>query len=206
MRNIILFIFFFFAVETTFSQVKKNIYVNSFINLNVGTEYKRNNSDSLTSGIINYTPLLRVSFGQIFNKKLYYSCILSRNKIDYTIENNRMNYKKLGTAIYVGLNKETNKFSIKNQIGIQFNEYSLTDLKQDNVNQIDNFNYVGNHFESKNDTYLGYGLELCSIKNKNMNLMSGLNASYAVGKSSILTRKPSEKFVFQIYLGVSYTL
>jgi hypothetical protein len=117
-----------------------------------------------------------------------------------------MNYKKLGTAIYVGLNKETNKFSIKNQIGIQFNEYSLTDLKQDNVNQIDNFNYVGNHFESKNDTYLGYGLELCSIKNKNMNLMSGLNASYAVGKSSILTRKPSEKFVFQIYLGVSYTL
>lgn len=206
MRNIILFIFFFFAVETTFSQVKKNIYVNSFINLNVGTEYKRNNSDSLTSGIINYTPLLRVSFGQIFNKKLYYSCILSRNKIDYTIENNRMNYKKLGTAIYVGLNKETNKFSIKNQIGIQFNEYSLTDLKQDNVNQIDNFNYVGNYFESKNDTYLGYGLELCSIKNKNMNLMSGLNASYAVGKSSILTRKPSEKFVFQIYLGVSYSL
>jgi hypothetical protein len=206
MRNIILFIFFFFAVETTFSQVKKNIYVNSFINLNVGTEYKRNNSDSLTSGIINYTPLLRVSFGQIFNKKLYYSCILSRNKIDYTIENNRMNYKKLGTAIYVGLNKETNKFSIKNQIGIQFNEYSLTDLKQDNVNQIDNFNYVGNYFESKNDTYLGYGLELSSIKNKNMNLMSGLNASYAVGKSSILTRKPSEKFVFQIYLGVSYTL
>ncbi len=206
MRNIILFIFFFFAVETTFSQVKKNIYVNSFINLNVGTEYKRNNSDSLTSGIINYTPLLRVSFGQIFNKKLYYSCILSRNKIDYTIENNRMNYKKLGTAIYVGLNKETNKFSIKNQIGIQFNEYSLTDLKQDNVNQIDNFNYVGNHFESKNDTYLGYGLELCSIKNKNMNLMSGLNASYAVGKSSILTRKPSERFVFQIYLGVSYSL
>lgn len=206
MRNIILFIFFFFAVETTFSQVKKNIYVNSFINLNVGTEYKRNNSDSLTSGIINYTPLLRVSFGQIFNKKLYYSCILSRNKIDYTIENNRMNYKKLGTAIYVGLNKETNKFSIKNQIGIQFNEYSLTDLKQDNVNQIDNFNYVGNHFESKNDTYLGYGLELSSIKNKNMNLMSGLNASYAVGKSSILTRKPSERFVFQIYLGVSYSL
>jgi hypothetical protein len=206
MRNIILFIFFFFAVETTFSQVKKNIYVNSFINLNVGTEYKRNNSDSLTSGIINYTPLLRVSFGQIFNKKLYYSCILSRNKIDYTIENNRMNYKKLGTAIYVGLNKETNKFSIKNQIGIQFNEYSLTDLKQDNVNQIDNFNYVGNYFESKNDTYLGYGLELSSIKNKNMNLMSGLNASYAVGKSSILTRKPSEKFVFQIYLGVSYSL
>jgi hypothetical protein len=206
MRNIILFIFFFFAVETTFSQVKKNIYVNSFINLNVGTEYKRNNSDSLTSGIINYTPLLRVSFGQIFNKKLYYSCILSRNKIDYTIENNRMNYKKLGTAIYVGLNKETNKFSIKNQIGIQFNEYSLTDLKQDNVNQIDNFNYVGNYFESKNDTYLGYGLELSSIKNKNMNLMSGLNASYAVGKSSILTRKPSERFVFQIYLGVSYSL
>jgi hypothetical protein len=206
MRNLILTILLFVCSKTTFSQSKGIYNGKNFFTFNVGTEYKRNNSDSLTSGIINYTPLIRLSAGLNFYKNLYYSMTFSNNRIDLKIGENRINYKKNAVGIFLGLSNKTTKLYVRNQVGIQFNNYSLTNLKQDNLNKLDSFSFVGNHFESKSDTYLVYGFELSSSRNKNLNLMSGFNTCYAIGKPTILTKKPNERLVFQIYFGLCYTV
>jgi hypothetical protein len=206
MRSYILLLLILFSYHNLYSQVNSKVNETLFFNINLGTEFKKNNSDSLTMGIINLTPLGRLSAGMILRKKLFCSMAATFNQVDIRIKNDRMIYKKFGAAINLGLKTGTTKFRIQNQIGIQTNDYSVVNLKKDNINLIDSFQYNGNYFNSKDDFYIVYGFELYSRENKNINYMGGISTGYAISKATLLTKSYKERISFQLYFGLSYSI
>jgi len=206
MKKYFLILFIFTPFKFLYSQGNCKIEEYSFVNINLGMEYKKNNADSLTMGIINVVPLIKLSLGHRLLKRMFYAVSLSYSESDIQRKNNSIIYKKNGLSVNVGFITELAKIKIRNQIGYQLNEYSVINLTKNTQQPTGDFEFKANRFTSKNDIYVFYGLELFSKKNKNLNIMGGITTSYAVSKSTVLTKSYSERISFQLYCGLSFSI
>ncbi|MCB9251297.1 MAG: hypothetical protein H6605_02425 [Flavobacteriales bacterium] len=204
--RLLFFGFILFAFQFVQAQKQKEPQTQFFICVSAGTEYKKNNSDSLTTGFVNYTPLLRLSAGEVYNNKFYGSFAISLNQIDLKINDSRIVYRKRGGSVNLGLNKDYSRIRVRNEVSFQFNRYSLANLQESQTSALDSFNYRANYFSSPNDLYLLYCLEMHSKPKKQLSFMGGINAGYVISKHTALTRRVRERIIGRIYFGLCVSI
>lgn len=185
-----------------YSQENKKTQELWFVAITTGIEYKENNNDQLTIGSNNIVPITKLILGRNLGRNLYFggSWFNITDKRDNT--NNILIFEKSGFGLNIGLTTTFNKCKIRNQLGYQDTKYSILNLNKDSQPK-NGFEYNANRFIDQNDISLVYGFEVYGKEPKILNFMCGVNSSYVISKSSLLTRSNKERFSLQIYLGLS---
>jgi len=206
MRKLLFILLIFIFSSNLYSQDSSKTIVNSFVNVNLGFEFKESNNKQLTMKITKVVPLLKLTMGYGLRKNRFLSVSLSNSAINLENRNDKLTYKKTGLSLAFGVSTKRNNLIFRNQIGYQINDYSIINLSKNN-NPSDSFKFKANTFSSRSDDfYILYGFDLYLKKHRMLNYLGGLNLAYAVRKDPLLTNNLKERIVFQIYFGFSFSI